>query len=931
MNETPDYEQLLLDLIESPNYQPVKLRVIARKLDLLDQEKQLKRALKKLIKSKRVAYGAKHLVRPIASTQPSASGSGATNKSQLKTSESSNDIIGIFRRNLAGFGFVTPQASTATDRSDDIFIPHQKTLDAADLDLVRVRLSRGHRRGRGKFETAKLSGHIVEVLERSTNRFVGTYSEHAGFGIVVVDGGVFESGIVVGDARAKNCRIDDKVVIEMVRFPSSYQDGEGVVVEVLGERGQPGVDTLTVIRQFGLPEVFPESVLEDARKQAGLYQDSTIPPGRTDFTGQTVVTIDPATARDFDDAISLEQLSNGNWLLGVHIADVSHFVPRKSKLDDEAYQRANSVYLPDRVIPMLPEIISNNLASLQPNRLRYTMTAMIELSPKGVPIHTELHRGVIKSAHRFTYEEIDDYLADDRPWRERLTAPVFELVRKMHSLAMTLRQRRMKAGAINLILPEIRIDLDENGRVSGGHTEENTESHQVIEEFMLAANIAVATWLADQGLHILRRVHADPSETKLAELTSFMQALGVSKSNLRDRFELKRIVEQSESSPQQHAIHYAVLRSMQKAVYSPEEIGHYALNADIYCHFTSPIRRYPDLVIHRMVGDLLDSRKPDSNMGRLTVIGKHCSEKEKRAAEAERELVKLKLLNFMSNKVGHQMHARITGVEAFGVFAQGVDIPAEGLIPLANLPEDRYQYDRAARMLSGHRRSNQFRLGDLIDVQVVIVNPDRRILEFQLMGVNPVPKNVIQRGQKFTYERATTPNSKTTQLSSRGDTVRSPFKRELGRSAIRSKSGKQKRTKWREEAPSSVASKFDSADRLDIANGGQSPSRAENPYQSFVSRGGRDSRRKPTSKRSSGHSKQAPSAKSSRPADQPSSRSKQAKPLRRSKPSKQSMPPEKPNPPEKPQAPKKSRQSKPPVKSKSMKKSKATRKPRRLK
>jgi ribonuclease R len=751
MNKSIDYEQLLLDFIQRPNYQPVKLRVIAKKLDQLDQEKELKRALKQLIKQKKVAYGSKHLVRPLALDKTTPTGD--KRPSRIKTSESSNEIIGVFRRNAAGFGFVTPQASTATDRSDDIFVPQQKTLDAADLDVVRLRLSRGHRRGGGRqFETAKLSGRIMEVIERFTNRFVGTYTERNGRGFVVVDGGLFETGILVGDAGAKNCRVNDKVVIEMVRFPSSYQDGEGVIVEVLGDRGKPGVDTLTVIRQFGLPEEFPTQVLESARQQAAQFDDSQIPSGRTDFTQQTVVTIDPTTARDFDDAISLEKLSNGNWLLAVHIADVSHFVPRKSALDDEAFQRGTSVYLPDRVIPMLPEIISNNLASLQPHRMRYTMSVTIEMDESGLPIHTELHRGVIKSAHRFTYEEIDDYLGNPQPWREKLSKGVFELVRNMHTLAMKLRHRRMMGGAINLVLPEVRIHLDDDGKVCGAYTEENTESHQVIEEFMLAANIAVATWLDDKGLHLLRRIHATPSETKMAELTSFIHGLGITLENLQDRFALKRVVEQSEDSPQQHAIHYAVLRSMQKAVYSPEDVGHYALNAEIYCHFTSPIRRYPDLVIHRMVGDLLDGRKPDGNFNRLAQTGKHCSNMEKRAAEAERELVKLKLLNFLFDKVGLKMHARITGVEAFGLFAQGVEIPAEGFVPLAKLPADTYQYDRAARMLSGYKRTNQFRLGDLIDVEVALVNPDRRTLEFDIVGINPAPKIALRRGQKVPFD-----------------------------------------------------------------------------------------------------------------------------------------------------------------------------------
>ena len=756
MNNKQDYLTLIQEVVGHPNYQPLKLREIAKKLGMLDEEKQLKRAVKKLIKQNLIEYGAKHRLSwlgPAPQQDPNQAKStdsavGLKSKktdelatSNQKSSASPDDLTGTFRRNIAGFGFFTPHDSTAIDRSDDIFIPQSQTLDAADKDTVRVRLSSGSRgsRNAGRKQEGKAgrsnrpTAQIVEVIQRHTNRFVGTYSEAAEQGFVMVDGGVFESGIFVGDAAAKNCRIGDKVVIEMVHFPSARNDGEGVVVEVLGDRGTPGVDTISIIRQFDLPDDFPESVLENARQQAAQFNDSKIPPHRTDFTQQTVITIDPATARDFDDAISLERLDNGHWLLAVHIADVSHFVPLDSKLDLEAFDRGTSVYLPDRVLPMLPEVISNNLASLQPGRLRYCMTASIEFTEEGVPVHTELHRGVIKSAHRFTYEEIDDYLENPTPWKKKLSPDVFRLVGEMHTLAMRLRKRRLDRGAINLVLPEVRIKLDDNGKVAGGYTEENTESHQIIEEFMLAANIATAQFLVDRDLPLVRRVHPQPTEAKMNDLSEFVRGLGIQVDNLQDRFELKRVIEQSEGLPEQHAIHYAVLRSMQKAVYSPQDIGHYALNAKIYCHFTSPIRRYPDLVIHRMVGDVIDGKKPDASVKRLTAVGQHCSDREKRATEAERELVKLKLLNYMADQLGTRLHAVITGVESFGIFAQGIEIPAEGLVPLANLPPDSYRYDRQVRLLSGHRQENQFRLGDSIEVQVTLVDPDRRLLEYRLL------------------------------------------------------------------------------------------------------------------------------------------------------------------------------------------------------
>ena len=734
MKEKQNLEKSILDLVLSDNYQPLKPKAIAKKLKLLDEEREVKRTIKRLIRKGRIAYGPKHLV---------IRGSGkpeAKNQSKLKSVRKSNEVIGVFRRANAGFGFVTPEDSTATDRSDDIFVPKTKTADATDRDIVKIRVSSG----RGGNDKNRKSGRVIDIIKRHSHTFVGTYRESGGYGFVTVDGSVFESGILVGDASAKACKVGDKVVIEMANFPSNTQEGEGVIVKVLGERGTPGVDTLSVIHQYGLPEEFPEKVLADARRQSEKFDEDEI-GDRTDFTKTTVITIDPKTARDFDDAISLKRLENGHWELGVHIADVSHFVPLRSDLDNEAFARATSIYLPDRVIPMLPEIISNNLASLQPNRVRYCMTALIEFSEEGVPINTELHRGAIKSAHRFTYEEIDEYLEDDQPWKEKLTPEVFKLVRNMHTLAMKLRKRRMKGGAINLILPEVKIDLDDDGKVSGAHTVDNTESHQVIEEFMLAGNEAVAQRMADLELFYMRRVHPQPSESKVKELTEFVTQLGIETGSLKSRFEVKKVIEESDGMPQRHAIHYAVLRSMQKAIYSPEEIGHYALNSENYCHFTSPIRRYPDLIIHRMVGDLIDGKKPDSDYDRLAMLGKHCSDLEKRASDAERDLIKLKLLNFMSDKIGHRMQAVITGVEAFGVFAQGLEIPAEGLIPLTNLPADTYQYDRGTRTLSGHKDGNEYRLGDQIQVQVALVDPDRRILEFEIYGVEPSRENVTRR------------------------------------------------------------------------------------------------------------------------------------------------------------------------------------------
>ncbi len=724
-------EPKILQLVNDAKYKPAKPRMITSRLGLEQSDLvDVRRAIKQLIRQGRLKFGAKHLVLPAGNPKPAES--AKTEIVPVAKREKSNEVIGVFRKTSQAFGFVTPSDYFGRDRAQDIFIPPRQELDASDGDTVRVRVVRE----RGSNRT---SGRIIDVIERSTHTFVGTYRERGTQGIVTIDGDHFPAPVLVGDAKAKNCRVGDKVVIEMVHFPTSEGAGEAVIVKVLGPRGQAGVDTQTIVVEFGLPGEFPKAALDEAHRQATLFNEAEL-SGRTDFTKKTIVTIDPKTARDFDDAISLEKLDNGNWELGVHIADVAHFVQRGTALDDEAYIRGNSVYLPDMVIPMLPEVISNNLASLQPHRVRYTMSVIMEVTPDGETMHAEWHRGAINSAHRFNYEEIDEYLLDDQPWRDRLSTAVFQLVRDMHELAMPMRRRRMRRGSIDLVLPEVSIDLDENGKVAGAHVEPYTESHQMIEEFMLAANEAVAQKLDDLDLYYIRRIHEPPSEKKLRDLTEFVKHLGISCESLESRFEIKRVVELSNNMPERQAIHFAVLRSMQKAVYSPKEVGHYALASKNYCHFTSPIRRYPDLIVHRMVADLINGNKPIADFDLLQKWGQHCSETEQRAEQAERELIKLKLLNFLSDRIGMELVAFITGVEAFGVFVQGLELPAEGLLPLENLPTDHYDFDGVTRTLQGRRAGNEFRLGDRLTVVVHKVDPDRRQLQFALKGQIPTPR-----------------------------------------------------------------------------------------------------------------------------------------------------------------------------------------------
>lgn len=751
-------EQRILDHVGAPNYRPVKPRVLAKQLDLPPEtHRDFRKLVKQLVKAGKLAWGSGHQVAlpgavPVRSERPL--------------------VTGEFHRTSKGYGFVRPLGTPVSEgRQQDIFIPLRKTGDAATGDVVKVRLKRS-RPG-----DPRLSGAVVEVLQRETSQFVGVFLQRGGQACVQIDGSIFTEPIPVADPGAKNAAEGDKVVIEMLRFPTHFHPGEGVIVEVLGARGAPGVDTRSIIREYNLPERFPLEVMDHARVQAAEFDESI--ESRLDLTAETIVTIDPEDARDFDDAISLEQLENGHWRLGIHIADVAHFVPEGSLLDIEARERGTSVYLPDRVIPMLPELISNGLASLQPDKLRYAKTVFIEWTADGARVATEFHNSAIVSKRRFSYEEVDDYLTDPNRWKSKLASGIFALLGRMHQLAMILRQRRLEGGAIELTLPEIKIDLDKKGRVCGAHAVQQTVSHQIIEEFMLAANEAVAEHLNDQGLNFLRRIHEQPDPRRLQALTEFVRELGLECDSLISRFEIKRIVQQVRDDPRRHAVNFAVLRSMQKAVYSPVEEGHYALNSRHYCHFTSPIRRYPDLVTHRMFDRLARGQRPVDDFDQLAVIGVHCSDREQRAEAAERELIKVKLLTFLQQRIGEQMEAVITGVEEFGLFAQGIELPAEGLIRTETLADDYYRYDRSTHSLTGHRQGNSYRLGDIVQVEIVRVDIDRRELDLRMLRQLSQASGVARlipsdESKKETAQKKSKTARPTKKKSSRGKGPRRP-------------------------------------------------------------------------------------------------------------------------------------------------------------
>jgi ribonuclease R len=707
-----DLEKQILAAVSRKDYKPLKAKALARKLGVPHTHyNEFRRVLRELIRQGRLERAKNEGVRAIPPH---------------------GTVTGIFRKTGSGTGFVRPHAVDG-HAGPEVLVHPENALDAATGDEVLVKITRKPSRNLNPV------GKVLEVLARATRQFVGTYFERDGLAHVRVDGTVFSHSIFAGDPGAKGARPDDKVVIEMLRFPGPEDRGEAVVVEVLGKRGDPGVDTLSIIRAFDLPDAFPKEVEEEAKAAVTAFRENDL-EGREDFTADTVITIDPADAKDFDDAVGLVQDPvSKHWLLSVHIADVGHFAPPGSAVDREARKRGTSVYLPQRVLPMFPPAISNHVASLQQGRVRYVKSALIDFTPAGQRTAVRFANGAIRSRRRFTYEEVSAILQDPEGAGGKVEPELVAMLLRMRDLAMLLRKRRLKRGALELNMPEAELEYDDRGRVCGAHFVTHDVSHQIIEEFMLAANEAVAEHLAGLGVPFLRRVHPAPAPNKLKEFADFARELGYKLERSTDRFALQRVLNQSAERPERYAVHYALLRSLKQAVYSPEEEGHYALASTTYCHFTSPIRRYPDLTVHRLLGRWLRTGRAGSDEAELVALGEHCSKTERRADVAERELIKLKLLNYLSERVGTEFEAIITGVADYGFFAQAEKLPVEGLVHVSTLHDDYYDYDEATHSLLGTRTHRRYRLGDKVKVQVVRVDVQRRQLDFRVVGKPKAP------------------------------------------------------------------------------------------------------------------------------------------------------------------------------------------------
>jgi ribonuclease R len=700
-----DFAERVLKLVAEPDYKPITLKAMARRFEVgADQYHDFRATVKRLVKDGKLDQARDKTLR-----RPDLAGL----------------LIGLFRRSAKGFGFVRLHAHKPGE-PDQIYVPAEATRDASSGDEVAVKITK-----RPRAHGLKWEGRIVKVLARASPVFVGTYLEAGGSGYVQIDGTNFRDPIPVGDPGAKGAKPGDKVALELVRYPTPSLEGEGVITELLGRRGQPGVDTLTVIRAFNIPDTFDEAALDEAREQARLFHEDKI-DGRLDLRSLPTVTIDPATARDFDDAISLARDEQGHWSLAVHIADVSHFVAPGSALDQEAKHRGTSVYLPDRVIPMLPEVLSNSLASLQAARTRYTVTALLDFNAEGILTGARFARSAIRVDHRFTYEQAMEVMNRPDALHAGVSPEIAGMMGQMLELALILRRRRFARGALELSLPEIEIDLSDLGAVTGAHLATHDQSHQVIEEFMLAANEAVASYLTSHEIAFLRRVHPSPEPFKLDEFAEFARSLGLKIDQPQSRFELQRVLKETTGTPEEYAVHYGLLRSLKQATYTPEPEAHFALASDDYCHFTSPIRRYPDLQVHRQLIASLEAKKPRTKHDELIMLGQHCTRTERRAEQAERELIRIKLLSYLEDRVGAEFHAIIVGVLDFGLFCRLGELPVDGLIHVTSLADDYYYLEPGTHTLVGRRSGRRHRLGDRVLVRIAHVDVDRRALDLVL-------------------------------------------------------------------------------------------------------------------------------------------------------------------------------------------------------
>jgi ribonuclease R len=658
-----------------------------------------------------------------------------------------NLIVGRITTHPRGFGFVVPDRPV-DNVSGDIYIAGSNLNQSMHGDRVVARIERVTDRG--------AEGRILRILERGAATIVGRFeSDGASSGFVVPFDRRLIMDVQIPPGEQSSATSGDMVSAEITRWPTAARGPLGRVVEVLGDIDEPGVDTEIIIRKYGIPDEHSHEAIEEARRLGSAVTERDI-AGRTDFRQQLTVTIDGEHARDFDDAITIERLDNGNYWLGVHIADVAHYVSEGGALDEEAYDRATSVYFPERAVHMFPADLSTGLCSLNPRVDRLVQSCLMEIDPRGGVVRYEIHDGVIHSDARMTYTEVNAVLTEHDAAtieRYRHLVPMFELMRELYEI---LNRRRRRRGSIDFDLKEPEVVLDDEGMVEEIIAAERNIAHRLIEEFMLAANETVAAHLDGGEVPTLYRVHEEPDPLKIDEFEEFISTLGYSlgksSSEVSPR-DFQKLVERMKGTPEEKPIAFLMLRTMQKARYDPSNLGHFGLAADSYTHFTSPIRRYPDLVVHRTLRASRHGRMNEERRNEWTEdlpeVARHTSERERRADDAERELVQWKKVRFMADKVGDEFEGYVTGVTAFGLYIELVEHFVEGLVHVSTMADDYYRFVERAHILRGENKGRVYRLGDRVRVQVIKVDMERRQVDLGLVEIlEAVRTSELNRGPR---------------------------------------------------------------------------------------------------------------------------------------------------------------------------------------
>ncbi|MFI4898605.1 MAG: ribonuclease R family protein [Phycisphaerales bacterium JB059] len=686
------------------------------------------------------------------------------------------ELTGEFRGTAKGFGFVVPELKT---NDGDIFIPEHATMGALSGDTVRIAYRRDRKREKyaGGFGKS-FAGEVVEILSRKRAGFAGEVYKQGGTWMLHPDGKELTQPVILRDATSKNVKPGDKVVIELIEYPEGGALGEGVITKVLGEAGDPSAETQAVIAAYSLPEPdsFPEACVEQAREATRAFDQAvkaweergeSALELRADLTDEFICTIDPPDAKDYDDAISIKRTSDG-WELGIHIADVSAFIEPGSALDLEGYERGNSCYLPRLVIPMLPEVLSNGICSLQEGVPRFAKTAIISYDRKGNVKGQGFCSSLIRSRKRMTYLEAQALIDGDLEEAKKhaktepnYTDELIATVKEMDTLARVIRERRRRAGMIHLDLPDVELIFDDEGRVIDAEEEDDAFTHTIIEMFMVEANESLARLFEEMGVPLLRRVHPEPVPGSVDQMRKTAKVAGFSIPKNPEREQLQALLDATSGTPAAWPVHMAVLRTLTKAEYSPALIGHYALASAAYAHFTSPIRRYPDLTVHRALLEYLKrtdngvnrprSERDKKALGRelrgvlpsesdLLEVGRHCSQTEQNAEDAERTLRQFLVLQLLSEHIGEEFSGIVTGVIPRGVFVQLEKYLADGMIAKQDLPGDTtrgakppkwYVDDRTGAMVDANS-GRSYNMGDRVKVYIAGVDLAQRKLDLAI-------------------------------------------------------------------------------------------------------------------------------------------------------------------------------------------------------